>query len=97
MADCRDQLRDPQRQRSDGGGPVYRQSQVFQGKTQKETQGFFKECMAFLVQRQDPATYLSTVVHMDEKPPHIHLSFVPLTADERLSAKEIVGNRKKLT
>ena len=34
---------------------------------------------------------------MDEKTPHMHLSFVPLTVDGRLSAKEIVGNKKKLT
>ena len=27
----------------------------------------------------------------------MHLCFVPLTEDKRLSAKEIVGNRKKLT
>ncbi|WP_300764982.1 plasmid recombination protein, partial [uncultured Oscillibacter sp.] len=32
-----------------------------------------------------------------EKTPHMHLSFVPLTADGRLSAKDIVGNKKKLT
>ena len=34
---------------------------------------------------------------MDEKTPHMHLCFVPLTADGRLSAKNIIGNRKKLT
>ena len=34
---------------------------------------------------------------MDEKTPHMHLSFVPLTEDGRLSAKDIVGNKKKLT
>jgi hypothetical protein len=34
---------------------------------------------------------------MDEKTPHMHLSFVLLTADGRLFAKEIVGNKKKLT
>ena len=28
---------------------------------------------------------------------HMHLCFVPLTEDKRLSAKEIVGNKKKLT
>lgn len=33
---------------------------------------------------------------MDEKTPHLHLCFVPLTADRRLSAKEIIGNRKTL-
>ena len=27
----------------------------------------------------------------------MHLSFVPLTPDGRLSAKEIVGNKKKLS
>lgn len=69
----------------------------FKGKSKGEIRTFFDECMAFLAQRQDPATYLSAVVHMDEKTPHMHLSFVPLTADGRLSAKEIVGNRQKLT
>ena len=34
---------------------------------------------------------------MDEKTPHMHLCFVPLTEDGRLSAKEIIGNKKKLT
>ena len=37
------------------------------------------------------------MVNMDEKTPHMHLCFIPLTADKRLSAKEIVGNKKKLT
>ena len=69
----------------------------FKGKSKGEIRAFFEECMAFLAQRQDPATYLSAVVHMDEKTPHMHLSFVPLTEDGRLSAKEIVGNRQKLT
>ena len=69
----------------------------FKGKSKGEIWVFFEECMAFLAQRQDPATYLSAVVHMDEKTPHMHLSFVPMTADGRLSAQEIVGNRQKLT
>lgn len=33
-------------------------------------------------------------LHMDEKTPHIHCVFVPLTKDGRLSAKEVMGNRK---
>ena len=32
-----------------------------------------------------------------EKTPHMHLCFVPLTEDGRLTAKEIVGTKKKLT
>jgi len=34
---------------------------------------------------------------MDEKTPHLHLTFVPLTEDNRLSAKEILGNRVSLS
>lgn len=33
---------------------------------------------------------------MDEATSHMHVVFVPLTPDHRLSAKEILGNRKKL-
>jgi hypothetical protein len=34
---------------------------------------------------------------MDEKTPHLHLCFTPITKDGRLSAKEIIGNRASLT
>ena len=46
---------------------------------------------------EDSKTILSAVVHMDEKTPHMHLAFVPITQDGRLCAKEILGNKKKLT
>lgn len=35
-------------------------------------------------------------VHLDEKTPHIHCVFVPITADGRLSANDIIGTGKKL-
>lgn len=35
-------------------------------------------------------------LHLDEKTPHIHVIVVPLTKDGRLSAKEVVGNKKDL-
>ena len=62
-----------------------------------EIKAYFQEALVFIKQNQNPETILSAVVHMDEKTPHMHLSFVPLTEDGRLSAKEIVGNKKKLT
>ena len=71
--------------------------EFFQGKKKSEIRAYFQEALAFLQQNQDPKTIISAVVHMDEKTPHMHLSFVPLTADGRLSAKEIVGNKRKLT
>ena len=71
--------------------------EFFQGKKKSEIRAYFQEALTFLQQNQDPKTIISAVVHMDEKTPHMHLSFVPLTPDGRLSAKEIVGNKKKLS
>ena len=69
----------------------------FKGKTEKQIKAYFQHALAFLQERQRPDTFISAVVHMDEKTPHMHVTFVPLTEDNRLTAKEIIGNRKKLT
>ena len=58
---------------------------------------FFDYAVEFMKFKQSPDTYISAVVHVDEKTPHMHLCFVPITADGRLSAKEIIGNKKRLT
>ena len=71
--------------------------EFFKGKKKAEVKDYFTEALAFIREHQDPKTIISAVVHMDEKTPHMHLSFVPLTADGRFSAKEIVGNKRKLT
>lgn len=71
--------------------------EFFKGKKRAEIRVFFEEALHFLEQHQSKETIISAVVHMDEKTPHMHLCFVPLTEDGRLSAKEIVGNKKKLT
>ena len=56
--------------------------EFFKGKSPKEIQAFFQR---------------AADLHMDEKTPHLHLTFVPLTKDNRLCAKEIIGNRANLT
>ena len=66
------------------------------GKTQAEVKAFFQHALTFIQKNQSPETIISAAVHMDEETPHMHLSFVPLTADKRLTAKEILGNRKKM-
>ena len=71
--------------------------EFFQGKKPREVKEFFEYALAFIQSKQAPETIISSVVHMDEKTPHMHLCFVPLTADGRLSAKDIIGNKKKLT
>jgi hypothetical protein len=71
--------------------------EFFKGKKKAEIKAYFQEALDFIQQHQNPRTIISAVVHMDEKTPHMHLCFAPLTEDKRLSAKEIVGNKKKLT
>ena len=71
--------------------------EFFAGKKPGEIRDFFEHALEFLKTKQDEETIVSAVVHVDEKTPHMHLCFVPITADGRLSAKEIVGNKKKLT
>ena len=70
--------------------------EFFKDKSRSEIKAYFEYALKFLEGKQRPDTFLSAVVHMDEKTPHLHLCFVPLTADGRLSAKEIIGNRKNL-
>ncbi len=71
--------------------------EFFQNKSPREVQAFFRLALDFIKSKQSPKTIISAVVHMDEKTPHMHLSFVPITEDGRLSAKDILGNRKNLT
>lgn len=61
---------------------------------------FFEETYDFLADRYGEKNVLAGVVHNDEKTPHMHFSFVPVTFDEKkqrekVSAK-LVLNRKDL-
>lgn len=62
----------------------------------EQERAFFKDCYDFAAKRYGEANIISAVVHKDEKTPHLHLDFVPLTADGRLSAKSILGGKKEL-
>ena len=68
--------------------------QFFEGKTQKQTENFFRDCLRFHQQRFGHV--VSAVIHYDETTPHMHVLSVPLTRDGRLSAREIVGNRTNM-
>lgn len=57
---------------------------------------YFRRAFDFLKERVGEENIFSAVVHMDETTPHMHLCFVPLTRDKRLSAKEILGNKKSM-
>ena len=53
--------------------------EFFKGKSPKEIQAFFQRAADFLIGRVGRENIVSAVVHMDEKTPHLHLTFVPLT------------------
>ena len=63
---------------------------------ESEMPEYFERALGFLKERVGEENIFSAVVHMDEKTPHLHLCFVPLTKDNRLSAKEILGNKKNM-
>lgn len=63
---------------------------------ESEMPEYFERALGFLKERVGEENIFSAVVHMDEKTPHLHLCFVPLTKDGRLSAKEILGNKKRM-
>lgn len=57
---------------------------------------YFEHALEFLKREVGEENIFSAVVHMDEHNPHMHVCFVPLTQDNRLSVKEVMGGRDKL-
>lgn len=70
--------------------------EFFKGKSYDEMKNFFVHALDFIKANIVPENIFSAVIHLDEKTPHMHLCFVPLTNDKRLCAKEILGNSTKL-
>ena len=70
--------------------------EFFKGKSYDEMVKFFTHGLEFIKSEIVPKNIFSAVIHLDEKTPHMHLCFVPLTEDNRLCAKEILGNSTKM-
>ena len=71
--------------------------EFFWDMTHEKMVEYFQRAVDFIKSKIRPDMIFSAVVHLDEKTPHLHLCFVPLTEDNRLTAKEILGNRAKLS
>lgn len=67
----------------------------FQGKTNAENDKFFQDCLKF--HENHFGHIISAVVHYDETTPHLHVISVPLTKDGRLSARDVIGNKAKMS
>lgn len=69
--------------------------EFFQGKTNEENDKFFRDCLKF--HNEHFGHIISAVVHYDETTPHLHIISVPLTKDGRLSARDVIGNKAKMS
>ncbi|MFG0934815.1 MobV family relaxase [Staphylococcus sp. 231237_7MaSpsaltlick] len=78
-------------------GLITSDNEFFNNQTSEDTKRFFEQAKQFLEQEYGKDNLLYATVHMDEKTPHMHYGVVPITDDGRLSAKEVVGNKKALT
>ena len=58
---------------------------------------WMNENYRFVSERFGGKNVVDFTLHMDERTPHIHCVVVPLTRDGRLSAKEVMGDRRKLS
>ena len=65
----------------------------FVDKSLEQQRQFFEDCLEWTQKRFGAENIISAIVHMDEETPHLHVEFVPLTVDGRLTAKEVLGVR----
>lgn len=66
----------------------------FTSKTPEESLRYFQDCFDFHQKRF--GHLISAVIHLDESTPHMHIVSVPLTKDNRLSARDVLGGPSDL-
>lgn len=68
----------------------------FNKMSDEEQNKFFEKAYKFICDKYGKQNIISATVHNDEKTPHIHVNFVPVTFDGRLCAKDLF-TRKNLS
>ncbi len=63
-------------------------------KSYEEQVEYFDHAFDFISNRYGRENIISAVIHMDEAHPHMHLVFVPITPDGKLSSKTLMGGPK---
>jgi regulator of replication initiation timing len=71
-------------------------SEYFEGLSAREEKRFFESAYEFFADEYGEKNLAFSVVHKDEKTPHMHVGFVPITEDGRLSAKDFFGKKQQL-
>lgn len=78
-------------------GIVTTDKDYFDDLTLEQTRDYFNDSLDFIKDEYGEDNILYATVHMDEATPHMHFGVVPITDDGRLSAKQMLGNKKAFT
>lgn len=71
-------------------------SDFFQNLSERDEKEFFESAYEFFAKEYGEKNLAYAMVHKDEKTPHMHVGFVPITEDGRLSAKDFFGKKQQL-
>lgn len=74
-------------------GLISSDKEFFDKSTPEQTREFFQTALDQYKEQFGEQNIISAAVHMDEKTPHMHIIYVPLTKDKRLCAKEVNDNK----
>lgn len=69
-------------------------SAFFQKMSRAEQTEYFRKSLDFIEKRYGKENMVSATIHYDEKTPHMHVNFVPVTGDGRLSARDLFSPAK---
>ncbi|HEY8910080.1 MAG TPA: MobV family relaxase [Desulfosporosinus sp.] len=69
-------------------------SAFFDKMPREEQTEYFRKSLDFIEKRYGKENMVSATVHYDEQTPHMHVNFVPVTADGRLSARDLFSPAK---
>lgn len=71
--------------------------EFFQDKSQDDINRWANSNIAFIANKFGKNNLLSYALHQDETTPHIHMIITPITSDGRLSCKDLLGGKAKLS
>jgi hypothetical protein len=71
-------------------------SKFFEGMSESVEREFFATAYDYFCGEYGKENIAYAMVHKDEKTPHMHVGFVPITEDGRLSAKDFFGKKQQL-
>ena len=69
-------------------------SVFFEKMSRAEQTEYFRKSLDFIEKRYGKENMVSATIHYDEKAPHMHVNFVPVTGDGRLSARDLFSPAK---